>query len=393
MNDLELADVLFNHLLEGVLVVDEAGAICRASTSVEDLFGYSVDELIGQKVEMLIPDRFKSIHQNHREAFHRNPESRSMNNAGVLFGRKKSGDEVSLQISLTPYSSTFGFFVFLFIVEITERIKIEEALRELSSQLEKRVLDRTLILEEAIEQLEKTKVELHHALTKEHEINELKSRFVSNASHEFRTPLATVLSSLALIERYGESSQFEKQYKHISRIKASVSTLTDILDDILSLTKLEEGAVRSNAAEVDIVALVGSFLEEFRLLAKPELTISHHHSGGETAMVDPKLLRIVLNNLISNSVKFSAVGQPIVINTEVSEESLMVAVQDQGMGIPLVDQPHLFGRFFRAQNALHVTGTGLGLNIVSRCVELMMGTIDLSSIENVGTTITVTLPR
>lgn len=393
MESKEGLDALFLYAAEGILVANDKGEIVRANPSAEKLFGYDAEELIGQKIEILIPKRF-SAHTTHREKYNNNPHPRSMGAGMELFAQKKQGDEFPVEISLSPYSSPEGKFVIAFIIDITIRKNSEEKLKNYSSDLEKQVKNRTLILEEAIQELEKTKLDLYHALEKERELNELKSRFVSMASHEFRTPLTTMMSSLSLVTKYGENNDKENQIKHVSKIKTSINNLTDILNDLLSVSKLEEGRVENFPEIININSFVTEIISDMKSsMATKGQTITQKHIGSDNASIDKKILQNILFNLISNALKFSKVDGVIEVATQVSNSTVKISVKDNGIGISKEDQKHLFERFFRANNATHIQGTGLGLNIVARYVELMEGTIDFESIENEGTTFTIIIPQ
>lgn len=383
-------EALFLFATEGILVVNERGEIIRINPSAEKLFGYSKDELLGKKVETLVPRKLAKQHVEHREKFNEAPHARAMGKGIELFGLKKDGKEFPVEISLSPYSTPEGNFVIAFVVDITLRKQSEEKLKNYSAELEKQVKNRTLILEEAIHELEKTKKELNNALEKEKELSELKSRFVSMASHEFRTPLATIMSSLSLVTRYGEMNDADKQHKHINRIKASINNLTDILNDFLSASKLEEGKVENNPAEINIRQFVSSAVTELQALAKEEQKINYTHTGNETAVIDSKHLKNILFNLVSNAIKFSDEGKTIFVSSASENGSVKISVKDEGIGISKADQEHLFERFFRGRNASYIQGTGLGLSIVAKYAEVMNGTIDFKSKENSGTTFTIT---
>lgn len=213
------------------------------------------------------------------------------------------------------------------------------------------------------------------------------------ASHEFRTPLATILSSVSLIEKYSEKGETDKLGRHIGKIKSSINNLTDILNDFLSLSKLEEGKVECEMHECDIEECIMEFVAEMQAIAKEGQTIQYSHAGKKTARVDKKLMKNILFNLISNAIKFSPEGKTIVARSEHTGKSLIISVKDEGIGISKEDQKHLFERFFRAHNAMNIQGTGLGLNIVLRYLELMNGTINFTSAENKGTTFTLTIPQ
>ncbi len=392
MDTKEGIDALFLYATEGILITNEKGEIVRINPSAEKLFKYDKDELLGKQIEVLIPKRF-SAHEKHRENFNEHPHARSMGAGMELYGLKKDEMEFPVEISLSPYSNDEGKFVVAFIVDITLRKQAEERRRNYSAELEKQVKNRTMILEEAIEELEKTKRDLHHALDKEKDLNELKSRFVSMASHEFRTPLTTMMSSLSLVTKYGEQNDKVNQSKHVTKIKTSINNLTDILNDFLSVSKLEEGKVENMPEEINVKNFISEVIFDMKSMATNGQQLVQAHTGNEIANIDKKLLKNVLFNLISNAIKFSPENGIIDISCQVSPSKFKLVVKDNGIGISKADQQHLFERFFRGHNATHIQGTGLGLSIVAKYAELMNGSIDFESEENKGTAFTMIVPQ
>ncbi len=391
---------LFQYASEGILVADKAGTILMANPAAGKLFGYMPEELQGNKVEILLPQRIAKHHTQLRDGFNESPHARSMGTGRDLFGITKEGREFPVEVSLSPFSNEEGSFVIAFVIDITIRKKQEAAitkqkneLEKLTLELEKRVKDRTMILEEALQQLEESREELRQTLEKEKELNEMKSRFVSMASHEFRTPLATILSSLTLVSKYGEMNEKENQQRHIQRIKTSISHLTDLLNDVLSISKLEEGKIMPSPELFDIKQFTEQVIQELHPVLKKGQTIQFSHNGLLDVFVDPKFLRVILFNLISNAIKFSPENKPITVSCSVSETLIELNVTDNGIGINDEDKEHLFERFFRGHNVTNIQGTGLGLNIVSRYLELMQGDIQVDSKINEGTTFAVTIPN
>ncbi|MES2730862.1 MAG: ATP-binding protein [Bacteroidota bacterium] len=276
-----------------------------------------------------------------------------------------------------------------------------DEIRSLNTELENRVEQRTRDLAFALAQLEdtnrhlkKAEGEMLKALAKERELNTLKSKFVTIASHEFRTPLSTILSSASLIGRYEAPDDQEKRAKHVERIKSAVHNLTNILTDFLTLSKLEEGYTTVQASYFDIVQFAEELTEEISTIAKENQTIRYSHRGqSKEVWMDKQLLKNVLINLLSNAIKYSGPGQSIELMTEIRPHSFVVIVKDEGMGIPDSDKPHMFSQFYRAHNAANIQGTGMGLVIVKKYVELMQGDITFESTENQGTTFTVRIPQ
>lgn len=384
---------LFENATEGIVVSNADGEIIKVNPSAEKLFGYAPDELLGQQIEVLIPSKHTQKHVGKRQSYMHNPHQRSMGVGMDLLAKRKDHSEFPVEVSLSPLVTEDGTYVIAFVIDVSFRKKQEEELRKINVGLEKRVEDRTLMLREAIIELEKSKKEIAEALEKEKELNDLKSRFVSMASHEFRTPLATILSSVSLIAKYNTAETEDKKLKHVGRVKSAVNNLTDILNDMLSLSKLEEGAMHSQPEEFDLVAFTKEIVQDMQALAKENQSIQYEHKGAEQFVnLDAKFLKHILMNLLSNAIKFSPEGKQINVMTMIEGGGLTLIVKDEGIGIDEKDQKRLFERFFRAQNVDNIPGTGLGLNIVTKYVELMKGTINFDSKLNVGTTFTIQFP-
>lgn len=393
MESKEGVEALFLYATEGILVVNDKGEITRANPSTEKLFGYEENELIGKKIEILVPKRLTSRHENHREKYHENPHARAMGAEMELFGLKKDGSEFPVEISLSPYTVNEGKFVIAFIHDITQRKLEDERMKQHSGELEKQVKNRTLVLEEAILELEKTKLELNKALEKEKELSELKSRFVSMASHEFRTPLTTMMSSISLVKKYSEQDDRENQSKHISKIKNSIHNLTYILNDFLSVSRLEEGKIECLPEKMNLRTFLLEIVSDMNSMAKTGQSVILEYKGNDIVFLDPKLLKNVLLNLISNAIKFSPENKKIEVKAEALSCGITISIKDEGIGISLKDQKHLFERFFRGQNATHIQGTGLGLNIVTNYIELMKGSLHFESEEDKGTCFIISFPQ
>ena len=270
--------------------------------------------------------------------------------------------------------------------------KLINEIRKLNQDLEKRVEERTRELANAIIELDKSRDELVIALQKEKELNELKSRFVTMASHEFRTPLSTILSSTTLLEKYSDKEE-EKRKKHISRIKVSVKNLTEILESFLSLSKLEEGKIETKPVYFDLDKFAEEIVEDIATIAGEGQKIIYTHTGENNIFLDKQILHNVLINLLSNAIKYSPLNSNIYFSTEVNDDNILFTIQDNGIGIPEDEQKHLFERFFRARNALNAQGTGLGLNIVKKYIELLGGEISFICENEKGTTFFITIPR
>jgi PAS domain S-box-containing protein len=386
-------DALFEFATEGIIISDDTGLIHKINPSAEKLFGYKSGELLSNKIEVLVPSRFEHSHHHHRANFNAKPTPRVMGKGFELFGKKKDGTEFPLEISLSPYSVDGKLQVIAFIIDISERRKAQENIKKANAELELKVEERTKILKETLHELEASKEELSIALEREKELNDMKSRFVTMASHEFRTPLSTILSSASLIGRYKTSEEEEKREKHVERIKSAVSNMTMILNDFLSAGKLDEGKMSINLVSIDISEFISECLTEISNVLKKGQEVEYHHTGDNYFVTDKQFLKNIIINLVSNSSKFSAENKSLQIITHNKIEALEFQIKDEGMGIPYEEQKNLFQRFFRAKNAMNVQGTGLGLSIVEKYVELLHGTITFESELNTGTTFYITLTK
>ncbi|MCZ6694668.1 MAG: PAS domain S-box protein [Bacteroidetes bacterium] len=534
---------IINSAQEGVLVVDAKGTILMANPSSARIFGYSSGDLIGKKVDHLLPSHLRKIHHNHRKGYHDNPRTRLMGQGIDLVGLKKDGSEFPVEVSLSHTEINNQSVAIAFIIDISVRKAIEEAIKReketaqmyldvagaiflvinkdqsvalinqkgsellgypeheiigknwfdhfipkrwqkgikevfennmkgkekpiryyenpvvcrngeerliywqntiikddknsitaslssgvdvtdrkaaedalrkseekliiYASELEKKVKERTDELAKSVKALKKLNKDLKReieermkaeqdvrdALSQQRELNALKSRFVSMASHEFRTPLSAILSSASLISKYKDADTEEKRSKHVTRIKASVSNMTNILNDFLSLGKLEEGKVSLNTSVFDLVVLGRESIEETQLGAKRgQKIVMISNKDRQEVLLDRNLTKNILNNLLSNAVKYSVEDKDSKLSFNFKDKWITIKVTDQGMGIPIEDQEHIFERFFRAQNATYIQGTGLGLNLVKKYVGMMKGSISFKSELNVGTVFTAKLP-
>jgi len=397
---------LFENATEGIILTGERGEIVLVNPAAERTFGYSAKELIGQPIEVLIPDHVKSRHKDLRDGFYQHPSNRVMGHGRDLYGKRKDGEDIPVEVSLSFYQKDGNLFVIAFIVDITGRKQIEQDMiqhkkelekmandmRRLNAQLEAKVEERTVILKEALQRLEKSQQELSEALDKEKHLSELKGRFVSMASHEFRTPLTTVLSSASLLSKYTRSEEQEKRSRHIEKIRNSVNHLNDILEDFLSLGKLDEGRVDTHFTELDLKSFLEDTLDEMKGILKKGQQFVFEHIGDTDTVTDKKLLKNVIINLISNAIKFSDEGKPITIQSRVGDNEIRIVVIDKGMGIPEDDIEHLFSSFYRAKNATNIQGTGLGLHIVGRYMDLLGGTIRVESKLGDGSKFEIIIP-
>lgn len=398
---------LFEHSSLGIIISNREGVIEKTNPYASKIFGYTEGELVGQKIEVLLPAPLRQKHVGYREQYVQAPHPRSMGSNLNLMAVKKNGEQFPVEISLSHYEAEGHQQIVSFINDITVRKNAENQLKKLTEELELKITERTKELSDALlelnhtnqglnqemEQRKKVEAQIRTTLEREKELNELKSRFVSMASHEFRTPLSGILTSASLIARYPKTEDEPKRDKHIQIIKKSVKSLTMILNDFLSLDKLDQGKMTSTSTAFNLQQIIDEVVEEIKDTSEKKQQIVVKHLSPELKLFqDKEMLRNVVINLLSNAIKYTPEEGQIDIRTHQDHSRLILEIQDQGIGIPEEDQKHLFERFFRAQNAMTVQGTGLGLNIVKRYLDLMGGKIEFNSTIGRGTTFKITLP-
>ena len=403
-------EALFEYATIGMLITNRRGEIENFNACAEGIFGYTRDEILGKTVEVLIPSEVHEKHLHLRNGFFHKPENRPMGENRDLFARRKDGSIFPVEVSLAHFKYGPESHVIGFVIDITVRKNNEETLigqqkelkrvsdqiRKLNAQLEQKVEDRTKMMKEALSELEHSRQELSQLLQKEKELGDLKSKFVTMASHEFRTPLSTIHSSAALIRKYSQPEDAEKREKHLKRIQDSVENMRDILEDFLSIGRIEEGKIRlqpETLTSSELTEEIGHLVTEMQLLAKKDQQIIFRQEITSAIELDLKMLRHVLTNLLSNAIKFSPDGAPIEIVCAETSEQICIEVSDKGIGITEEDQKKLFERFFRGENAANIQGTGLGLYLVSRYTELAKGHIKWESTPGKGTIFRIFLPK
>lgn len=497
-NRKDIYKLIYDTSTEGILVCDNRGKIQMVNDSIIQLFGYEREELIGQTIEIFLPQEIKNRHKSHRNGYVDSPKRRKMGEGRDLYGCKKNGDKVPLEISLNHMTIEGELYVMGLITDISERKISENKIHELNNELEQKVNERTkklkenqilynlitknfpngiicvldkslkfiyvegeelskngikskyligkdyldsineenresveeklknaftgkvdsfeikkrknvyqvdsvpliyeenqdisqiLIVEHNVTNIKNIEKKMKESLQKEKELNELKSRFVSMASHEFRTPLSTILSSLNLLERYIEIGNETKKDLHIEKIKRSINNLTSILDDTLTISKIEESKIELFYQKINIVDLLNEVISEIEGLKNLGQEFIINFAGVEIIKSDIKILKIIFANILTNALKYSE--KDIFVSISVEENEFSVIVRDEGIGIPIKEQERLFERFYRAKNASNIEGTGLGLNIVKGYIAKLNGTISIVSKENEGTTVSINIP-
>ncbi len=405
---------IFESAVDGIIIIDHKGTIEEVNIAACRQFGYDKSELIGNKVNMLM----QAEHSAHHDKYINNyQETRTPKIIGIgreVIGKRKNSEVFPFWLSVNEVVLQDRTIFTGFIHDLTDIKSAEKSLKQLNEELEKKVIERTYELESVVNrllalnkqneieiqnriatqaELKQRELELEQSLAKEKELGELKSRFVSMASHEFRTPLSTILSSVSLIGRYTESTQQENRDKHIQKIKASVTHLTGILNDFLSMNKLEEGKTKPILENFDICELINEITDELKTIVKKGQTLKRICTfENKIIRSDIKIVKNIMINLISNAIKYSPEDAEIMCHLNRNDQEISFSVTDKGIGIPEDEQKHLFDRFFRASNVTNIEGTGLGLNIVKGYVEILGGNISFESTRYVGSKFTTVIP-
>ncbi|RMG80521.1 MAG: PAS domain S-box protein [Bacteroidetes bacterium] len=412
---------IIDTAIDGIITIDRRGIVETVNPAAARLFGYEPEEIIGNNISMLMPSPDREQHDGYIGRYLSTRQPHIIGIGREVKGLRKNGEIFPLRLAVSEVQLE-GRIIFTGIIhDLSEVKKAEEAVRELNAALQEQNRDLDRIVKERTEKLAKTvdqliqtnnqlkneieerekveaalrerEKELRKALEKEKELNELKTRFVSIASHEFRTPLSTILSSVELVEAYKKEDQHPKRLKHTQRIKNAVAHLTSILNDFLSLSRLEDGVIPLEPENINLEDFCRDMMDDLRLQLKPGQQLLHSaHFHHKEVWLDKKCLQHILFNLLSNAIKYSKENQEIECRMEVFENELKIMVRDEGIGIPEEDQKHLFTRFFRARNVENIKGTGLGLNIVRRYLDMLGGTIKFKSKQGVGTVFQVTIP-
>jgi two-component system sensor kinase FixL len=414
MENTVLLKAIIDNAIDGLITIDQKGIIESINPSACKLFEYTESELLSRNISMLMPQSDRAQHGDYLYQYKSTGEASIIGVGRELIGLKKNGTTFPFRLGVSEVKYSGRTIYAGFIHDLSREKEAESQLQNYAALLEYQVQERTLSLRETVTTLENTKAQLNLSLSKlqktvrvlkqtqkdlnislnkEQELGKLKSRFVSIASHEFRTPLSLVQSSAALIERHAEPYQNTNITKHVIKIKDAVVNVTAILNDFLSMEVLTSGKMDTKAAQFDLSMLAREITEEMQISLKQKQKIIFHHRGpGVIVRLDQNLLKNCIIILIDNAIKYSGEESEIQFYTKINENNCTIRICDNGIGIPLADQKHLFEAFFRANNTGKISGTGLGLSILLRYIGLMNGTVDFKSNVDRGTLFTLTFP-
>lgn len=364
--------ILSEAVSEGIIVVNKSQKIVATNGATNKMFGYPEGALIGKPLNTLIPKEYRQSHPELFKQFMKNSGKRKMGEGRDLYGVKKCGTPFPVEVGLNPFVIYENVYVMALVFDVT-------ASKNYTEQLEQKVVERTK--------------QLNEALVIEKELNELKTKFLSLVSHEFKTPLSNILTSVTLASKYTEEEQRENREKHHTIIKNKVKYLNNILNDFLSIERLDSGKENYNFSTFPLSKVLDEVIYNAKLFLKEGQKLDYPHNVEEyTIEFEEKTLEIVLSNLVNNAIKYSPENTVVSIKISKGDEKIIFEISDQGIGIPKEEQKFIFERYFRAGNAILTQGTGIGLNIVKTHLENLGGSIRFKSQENIGSTFTIHIP-
>lgn len=395
-----LLHLLVDAISEGVVIVDQQQNIIAVNQPLGDMFGYTSEELVGEALNILIPQDLHKKHTTYSKEFFQTHEKRQMGRGRELYGTHRDGTLIPVEVGLNPFKINEKLYIMGIVINITVRKEQEKKILEINQQLEEKIKVRTQELYQTVEELQAeiqrrldAEKRIKTALKKEKELNELKTKFLSMVSHEFKTPLSGILTSATLVGKYPLSEQQNKRDRHLRIIIDKVHYLNNILNDFLSIERLETGKVTYKFSTFKLSKVINEVVYNANMLLKNGQQIIFPSEIDEYIVTqDEKILELCLSNLIHNAIKYSPENTDITMEITQQNDLLTISVIDRGMGIPKESQKNIFSRYFRAENAINIQGTGIGLNIVKGHLKNLNGNITFESEENQGSTFTISLP-
>jgi two-component system sensor kinase FixL len=415
MENAVLLKAIIDNAIDGLITINDLGIIESINPSACRLFNYTEQEIVGRNISVLMPQPDRLLHDGYLFSYKESGDASIIGVGRELTGLRKNGSLFPFRLGVSEVKYSGRVIYAGFIHDLSREKEVESQLQDYAALLEDQVQERTHSLRETVTALEQTKTELNLSLehlnitvsalehtqqelnlslAKEQELGKLKSRFVSIASHEFRTPLSMVQLSASLIEQHAHALKNPSIGRHVAKIKDAVLNVTAILDDFLSLERLDTGKIQTNFCRFNLAEFAGEITEEMQNALKGRQKIIFLHRGKEQMVtLDQNLLKNCIVILIDNAIKYSGDESSIQFYTKINEENCTIRICDNGIGIPVDDQKHLYEPFFRAHNTGKIAGNGLGLSILSRYTNLMNGIVDFKSRINRGTLFTLTFPK
>ena len=397
----DVFNISFGDVSVGIVILDAQQHIIETNESIVRMFGYKTKELHQLHLQVLFSDDYKIQLENQLKGFLNQRLQKQKERNLTIYGAHKSKSMFPVEVSLNIFKLCDKEYIMVSVTDISARKEQEVKLSNLNAEFEQKILLRTKELNETISQLEHENMlrvdaekDINIAFRRERELNKLKTNFLSLVSHEFKTPLSGILTSIILLGKYNLAEQQEKRNKHIKIITDKVQYLNNILNDFLSLEKLETGNVNYNLSTFKLGKVMKEVVSNANILLKEGQTINYPDHIDEISLLqDEKIIELTLSNLIHNAIKYSSENSVIAIKVSQDLDITTLEIIDDGIGIPKIDQKNIFNRYFRAENVLLTEGTGIGLNISKSHIENLGGSINFESEENKGTTFTISIPN
>ncbi|MCF8716447.1 PAS domain S-box protein [Joostella atrarenae] len=392
--------LISESISEGIMVIDSTYKVISINSTLLSMFEYSEEELINNDFYKLIPENYHSKHDKYVSDYYTTASKRKMAGGRQLWGVKKSGQKIPIKIGLNPFFYEGKKYIVAIIIDVSSSMEYEKKITQLNQNLESKIKERTKNLQDLVKVLEKEilhrkdiEEKLKKSLIKEKELNDLKSEFLTLVTHEFKTPLSNILISSTLASKYKKNEEQSIRDKHIIDIQTKVKFLTNILNDFLSIEKLEAGENQYNLSEFDVIFLTNQCVKESEtsLLEGQKIKITSFLKNSNLYF-DQKIFKLIITNLLSNAIKYSPKNATIIVNLNRSDKFILLRVIDSGYGIPEQDQKHIFSRYYRGKNGMITHGTGIGLYMIKKHINNLKGAIHFNSNVDVGSEFLVKLP-
>ncbi len=386
-------NAIFDSVHTGILVIDnKTEEIIKSNPVAAEMIGDKEFNIIGNNYRQYLDfDENNNIKIGQLIENKRNFESNL---------KKSNGKLIPILRTVSFINTGNNYYRIESFIDISERKKAELALKQANELLELKVQERTedlqlLVhkLKNEIKEKENAQKELIRMLEREKELSDLKTKFVSMVSHEFRTPLTIIRSSAQLVEKFYSALNDEEKKEYLDRIIKTVDFMKDLIENVIFIGKSDIDKIKSNPIKIKIDEFCKNVINDFQLTLPAKRIINYNFEGNNSEInIDSKLLRHIIVNLVSNAVKYSDDDKPIEIDVALKDNQLNLKVKDYGIGIAEEEQNRIFDLFFRGKNVGNISGTGLGMSIILRALEILNGKVSVKSKLNQGSVFTVTIP-
>lgn len=356
---------ILDSALDAMIIIDSSNNVRFWNKQAETIFGHSVDQVLGKSLDQfIIPEKFREAHKKGMAHFMKTGEGPVLGKRIELISIHKEGYTFPIEFGIIPIEIDGDTLFAAFLRDITARKKAEDDINE--------------------------------ALEQQKELARMKSRLISMASHEFRTPLTTIKANAEMLEIWAErlpENQGEKAQKYFNRLNREIERLSNIMTDILIMGRLESGRIKMKPRNIDLYSLVMEYIDRHHSERKDGRKLEVVLKGAPKILsIDPDLFDHIFNNLVGNAFKYSEGAKNPIVTLRYQEDKLRLAIQDFGIGIPEEDQPKIFASFFRSENTKGIVGSGMGLAVVKQMADMHNINIKVFSAENEGTEFILEIP-